>query len=53
MKNPNKLNVVLIEDDLLIGDSIVELLTLNNYNVCWLKDGQEAINYLKKILLTS
>ncbi|GEL12200.1 two component transcriptional regulator, AraC family [Flavobacterium glycines] len=48
MKNPNKLNVVLIEDDLLIGDSIVELLTLNNYNVCWLKDGQEAINYLKK-----
>ena len=48
MKNHNKLNVVLIEDDLRIGDSIVELLTFNNYNVSWLKDGQEAINYLKK-----
>lgn len=48
MKNPNNLNIVLIEDDLLIGDSILELLTLNNYNVYWLKDGQEAVCYLKK-----
>lgn len=42
-----KLNVILIEDDLSLGDSIVELLTLNNFIVCWLKDGHEAINYLK------
>lgn len=48
MKNAKKLNILLIEDDLLIGDSIVELLILNDFDVCWLKDGQEAINHLKK-----
>lgn len=48
MNGTKKLNVILIEDDLLLGDSIVEFLTLHNFIVCWLKDGQEAVNYIKK-----
>jgi DNA-binding response OmpR family regulator len=47
MNNTKKLNVILIEDDLSLGDSIVELLTIHDFAVCWLKDGQEAVDYLK------
>jgi YesN/AraC family two-component response regulator len=40
--------IVLIEDDLNLGASIVELFFLNNFEVSWLKNGVEAIDYLQK-----
>jgi len=45
MENSKK-NVVLIEDDLVLGDLILEVLVLNNFNVKWFKNGREAITYL-------
>ncbi len=47
MKDKKKINIVLIEDDLALGNSISELLTINNMKVSWLKDGKEAIDYLR------
>lgn len=47
MKNKKKINIVLIEDDLALGNSITELLTINEMKVTWLKDGKEAIEYLR------
>lgn len=46
MKNP-PIEAVLIEDDLALGEAMNELLTLNNFNVKWLKNGVEALHYLK------
>jgi DNA-binding response OmpR family regulator len=42
-----KKNIVLIEDDLALGSSITELLTLSNFNVNWVLDGLKALEYLK------
>ncbi|EIA09093.1 response regulator [Flavobacterium frigoris] len=39
--------IVLIEDDLNLGASVVELLFLNNFEVSWLKNGVEALDYLQ------
>jgi len=43
-----KRKILLIEDDLALGGSILELLTMSNFDVEWLKNGLEAINYLVK-----
>ncbi|AWG23065.1 DNA-binding response regulator [Flavobacterium faecale] len=43
-----KKKIVLIEDDLALGISIVEILAFNNYDVEWFKDGAETITYFKK-----
>jgi hypothetical protein len=32
-----KKNIVLIEDNLALGESIFDLLTISNFNVMWLK----------------
>jgi len=40
--------ILLIEDDLSLGDSIAEVLRLNDFNVQWLVDGQKALEYLQK-----
>jgi DNA-binding response OmpR family regulator len=40
--------ILLIEDDLSLGDSIAEVLRLNDFNVHWLVDGQKALEYLQK-----
>ncbi|WP_426092428.1 response regulator [Flavobacterium sp. DSR3-2] len=42
MINPN-IKLVLIEDDLALGNSISELLTLSGFEVKWFKDGNEAL----------
>lgn len=47
MKNKKKINIVLIEDDWVLGESISELLTITNMKVTWLKDGKEAVDYLR------
>ncbi|MFI0490853.1 response regulator [Flavobacterium sp.] len=46
MKSQKK-NIILIEDDLALGSSISELLSLSNFNVNWLVDGIKALEYLK------
>jgi DNA-binding response OmpR family regulator len=38
--------IALIEDDLNLGASIVEILILNDFEVKWLKNGIEALDYL-------
>jgi DNA-binding response OmpR family regulator len=42
-----KKNVLLVEDDLALGGSIYELLSLSDFNVSWLVDGIKALEYLK------
>jgi len=42
-----KLKIVLIEDDLTLGSSILEVLILSNFEVNWLKNGAEALQYLQ------
>lgn len=39
--------ILLIEDDLALGESIAEILRLNNFNVTWLVDGLKALDYLE------
>jgi DNA-binding response OmpR family regulator len=43
-----KLEIVLIEDDLALGAAISELFLISDFNVKWLENGEEALNYLKK-----
>lgn len=47
MMQQNK-TIVLIEDDLALGNSILEVLTLNNFDVNWFEDGVKALVYLNK-----
>lgn len=47
MKTEKK-KIVLIEDDSALGNSIVEILTLNDFEVIWLEDGAKALQYLYK-----
>jgi DNA-binding response OmpR family regulator len=43
-----KKRVVLIEDDLALGNSILEVLTCSNFDVNWFEDGLTALVYLNK-----
>lgn len=43
-----KNEILLIEDDLPLGDSIQEVLRLNDFNVRWLVNGVKALEYLQK-----
>lgn len=46
MKTQN-IKILLIEDDVVLGNSISDLLVLNNFEVKWFKNGVEALIYLK------
>ena len=35
--------ILLVEDDIILGETIHELLESENYKVTWVKDGQEAL----------
>jgi DNA-binding response OmpR family regulator len=35
--------ILLVEDDLILGESLVEFLEENSFNITWVKDGNEAI----------
>jgi DNA-binding response OmpR family regulator len=39
--------VLLVEDDLALGQTILELLKFNNYRVKWCSSGLEALSYLE------
>ena len=43
-----KKKILLIEDDLVLGSSIVEILSFNNFQVEWFKDGAEALKILRR-----
>lgn len=43
-----KQKIVLIEDDVALGNSILELLLLNNFDVTWFDDSTVALNYLSQ-----
>jgi DNA-binding response OmpR family regulator len=45
MKN-STIKAVLIEDDIALGNSISELLSLSNFEVNWFKEGAEALTFL-------
>lgn len=47
MRN-GKINIVLIEDDAALGNSMLELLLLSDFEVTWFRDGIEALLYFKK-----
>jgi DNA-binding response OmpR family regulator len=36
--------ILLVEDDLILGESLKELLEYENFNVLWVKDGNEAFD---------
>lgn len=42
-----KSKILLVEDDLALGDSISEVLDLSNFDVQWVTDGLKAIDYLR------
>jgi len=42
-----KNKIVLVEDDLLLGGTILEFLQFNFFEVEWFKDGSEALTYFK------
>ncbi|WP_445716978.1 response regulator transcription factor [Flavobacterium sp.] len=46
----NKAELLLVEDDISLGQTISELLIVNNYNVKWCQNGLEAFNYLENNL---
>lgn len=43
----NKSELLLVEDDVSLGQTISELLIVNNYNVKWCQNGLEAFQYLE------
>lgn len=45
-----KKKIVFIEDDIALGNSILELLTYSNFDVIWFEDGLKALLYLNKNL---
>lgn len=47
MKIP-KQKIVLVEDDVSLGNSILELLLLSNFDVTWFEDSREALQYLNE-----
>jgi DNA-binding response OmpR family regulator len=42
-----KYKIVLVEDDLTLGSSISTILTMNEFDVVWLKSGHETLAFLK------
>ena len=45
MKN-NKTSILLVEDDLSLGQTLAELLDVNGFEVTWCHNGEEALKYL-------
>jgi DNA-binding response OmpR family regulator len=37
-------NILLLEDDLVLGDTIYDLFELNNFKITWVKDGKMALD---------
>ncbi len=44
-----KTDILLIEDDLILGDVLSDFLQCNNLSVLWAKDGTSALKYCQKL----
>ncbi|MGI0532157.1 response regulator transcription factor [Bacillus pfraonensis] len=45
----NGYKILIVEDDLMIGDVLQKILRREGYNVCWKKDGKEVIDIIHEI----
>ncbi|KOS68596.1 transcriptional regulator [Lysinibacillus contaminans] len=44
-----KYNILIVEDDEMIGDLLQKILLREGYNVCWETDGREVLDIIQKI----
>ncbi|MFJ8070040.1 response regulator transcription factor [Peribacillus sp. NPDC096447] len=42
-------NILIVEDDLMIGDLLVKILQREEYNVCWMKEGKDIIDIIHEM----
>ncbi|MEH7239357.1 response regulator, partial [Bacillus sp. JJ1562] len=45
----NGYNILIIEDDLIIGDMLQKILLREQYNVCWKTEGKGILDMIGKI----
>ncbi|GKU84035.1 response regulator transcription factor [Niallia sp. NCCP-28] len=45
----NRYNILIIEDDLIIGDLLQKILLREQYNVCWKNEGKDILDIIDKI----
>ncbi|MGG0413613.1 response regulator transcription factor [Peribacillus simplex] len=41
-----RFNILIVEDDLVIGDLLKKILQREEYNVCWMKEGKDIIDII-------
>lgn len=42
-------NILMVEDDLMIGDLLKKILQREEYNVCWIKEGKDIIDLIHEM----
>lgn len=42
-------NILIVEDDLMIGDLLKKILQREGYNVCWMKEGKDIIDIIHEM----
>ncbi|TKH02647.1 response regulator transcription factor [Peribacillus simplex] len=42
-------NILIVEDDLMIGDLLKKILQREEYNVCWMKEGKDVIDIIHEM----
>ncbi|MDM5213132.1 response regulator transcription factor [Peribacillus sp. NJ4] len=42
-------NILIVEDDLMIGDLLKKILQREEYNVCWIKEGKDIIDLIHEM----
>ncbi|MDP1421919.1 response regulator transcription factor [Peribacillus simplex] len=42
-------NILIVEDDLMIGDLLKKILQREEYNVCWMKEGKDIIDVIHEM----
>ncbi|WP_350302146.1 response regulator transcription factor [Peribacillus frigoritolerans] len=42
-------NILIVEDDLMIGDLLKKILQREEYNVCWMKEGKDIIDIIHEM----
>ncbi len=42
-------NILIVEDDLIIGELLQKILQREKYNVCWEKEGRKVLDVIHEI----
>ncbi|ASS93039.1 response regulator transcription factor [Peribacillus simplex] len=42
-------NILIVEDDLMIGDLLKKILQREEYNVCWVKEGKDILDIIHEV----